>query len=269
MKKIFYLIIFLFIFISCEKDNFDIINLNNDIILLGHGGMGRSNVYPMNTFESIIKSLYSGLDGTEIDVQLTKDNVLIAFHDRKLDDNTNLSGIVNSLNWNEIKGGKYIGTHYLDYSIISLEQLFSRIENKYKFTFDCKLYHGQDSIKFYNSYINSLIDIIDKYGLENNIYIESESEYFLSILKEKKPTYKLFIYPKTFEQGLDIAMNMGLYGITISTRDVTKKQINIAHNNNLYVAIWNIQSKNEHIDGINKNPDFIQSDNSKYLLNLL
>lgn len=272
MKKSI-ILCFIFLIISCKKEEFNITNLNgNRITILGHGGMGVAHTYPMNSYESILNCLNHGMDGTEIDVQMTKDSVLVAFHGYDLSDNTDLKGFVNSLNWNDIKNAHYTSTPYLDYSIISLDQLFSSIDNiqKYKFTFDCKLYtYNNNTSQFHETYINAVINLIEKYHIENNIYIESQSVEFLTLFKNKESDYKFFIYPSTFESGLDIALSHGLFGITISTRDITKAQIEIAHDNNLWVAIWNTHSKSDNIEAINKNPDFIQTDNVKYLIKLL
>jgi glycerophosphoryl diester phosphodiesterase len=273
MKKS--IIIFLIVcnLYSCKKEEFDIVNLNgNKITALGHAGMGIGDTYPMDSFESIMKCLNLGMDGSEFDVQLTKDSVLIAYHNEDLSKNTNIQGVVNSLTWDELKDAFYTETPYLNYSIISLDQLFSNIRNlhDYKFTFDCKLYTNNMNInEFYTSYINAVVNIINKYQLENNIFIESQSETFLSLLKSKKPAYKLFIYPESFESGLETALSIGLYGITISTRNITKEQIEIAHKSNLFVAIWNTETKSDNVEAIKKNPDFIQTDKVKYLLKLL
>ena len=43
-----------FFFISCSKESF---TTDNNIIVLGHGGMGIGQTYPMNSYESILKSL--------------------------------------------------------------------------------------------------------------------------------------------------------------------------------------------------------------------
>ncbi|MFT5167941.1 MAG: glycerophosphoryl diester phosphodiesterase [Saprospiraceae bacterium] len=272
MKRI---IIFCFIFsiiISCEKEEFNILNLNgNRITVLGHAGMGISSTYPMNSYESILRCLNLGTDGTEFDVQMTKDSVLVAYHNRDLSDATNLNGLINSLNWNEVRNAHYTQTPYLDYSIISLEQLFANIDNiqKYKFTFDCKLYNNNNNNQFFESYTNAVVNLIQKYQIENNIYVESQSVEFLTLFKNKKPNYIFFIYPSSFESGLDIALSLGLSGITISTRNITKEQIKNAHDNNLLVAIWNTHTKSDNIEAINKNPDFIQTDKVKNLIKLL
>lgn len=256
------------LFISCSKED---LTINNNIIVLGHGGMGIGQTYPMNSYESILKCLNAGTDGTEIDIQMTKDSVLVAYHSSDLSDKTNLSGTINDFNWSDIENAIYVSTPYLNYSILSLEQLFSNVPNlnDYKFTFDCKLYTNSNAVNFKEVYINSLAKIIDKYDLKSNVYIESQDTSFLIKLKERDPDYKLFIYPSSFDEGFNIALELDLYGITISTKDVSRKQIEKAHSNNLKIAIWNTHSKNKNIEGVNKGPDFIQTDKVKHLVNLL
>ena len=275
MNKITRFLIASFLFLSsCKKQEFDIVNLNdNKITALGHAGMGIASTYPMDSYESILSCLNLHMDGSEFDVQMTKDSVLVAFHDLELSDKTNLKGTINSMNWSDVKNGHYNITPYLtNYSIISLEQLFSNIDNikKYKFTFDCKLYTNDNDInRFYERYMNEVIKIIQKHDIEDNVYIESQSREFLSLFKSKKPAYRLFIYPSSFEEGLEIASSLHLYGITISTRNITKEQIKTAHDNGLLVAVWNTHTENDNIEAINKNPDFIQTDKVKGLLKLL
>ena len=255
---------------SCQKEDFTINNLfEGKIVVLGHGGMGIGQTYPMDSYESIMKCISIGANGSEIDVQLSKDNILVAYHNQDLSDKTNLKGLVNNLNWKEIKKGYYTSTPYLNYSILSLDDLFSNIKNlhKYKFTFDCKLYKDKNP-SFQDNYVDAIEKIIAKYNLYENVYIESQSLQFLKKLQNKNKLFKLFIYPSSFEKGLEIAINNNLYGITISTEIITKEQIEIAHKNNIYVAVWNTHSRNKNIEAIKKNPDFIQTDRVQHLVNM-
>lgn len=93
MKGIVFLLCLVVILFSCKKNELTIDNLDGKIYALGHGGMGVGKTYPMNTFESIQKCFSHGADGTEIDVQLTKDSVLIAFRGKDLSDYTQLTGL--------------------------------------------------------------------------------------------------------------------------------------------------------------------------------
>ena len=123
--------------ISCNKKEYTIDNLNNGkITKMGHAGMGITSLYPINSFESIQSCLSIGSDGTELDVQMTKDSVLVAFHDKELSTLTHLTGSVNDYKWEELKHAKYKQIPYLNYSILSLNDLFSNINKEdFKFTF--------------------------------------------------------------------------------------------------------------------------------------
>jgi len=62
---------------------------------------------------------------------------------------------------------------------------------------------------------------------------------------------------------------MDLFGITISTDDISKEQIAIANNYSLNITLWKTHTKDRNLDAINKNPDFIQTYEGEYLVNSL
>ena len=265
----------LFVFTSCEEEIiiFEIDNLNRDkITVLGHGGMGIASTYPMNSFESISNCINLGTDGSEMDIQMTKDGVLVAFHDSDLSAKTNLKGVVNSLSWEQINNGHYNETPYMSYAVVSLEQLFSNIANvsEHRFTLDCKLYRETtDDETYFNQFADAIIAIAEKYDLERKICIESGDKEFLKVLQAKRSRYRLFIYPPSFEEGLITAKELGLYGITISNNQVSTEQIEKAHIEGVRIAVWDAHSEQENYEAVQKNPDFIQTDDVKYLVNLL
>lgn len=267
MKKIYILLFILSLVISCKKENFEITNLNgNKISKLGHAGMGVGDTYPMNSAESILKCLNLNMNGTEMDLQLTKDSVLVAFHDGDLNNKTNFSGKVNNYTWQELQDTRYIVTPNLSYKIIALDSLFSNIEGtKFTFAFDIKLYANSVNDAYLNCFKNALIALIEKFNLQENVFVESQSEQFLNLIQLEKPNYRLFIYPPSFEEGLSMALKNNYSGITISTRDVSKSQIQKAHLNGIQVAIWNTHTKKDNKDGILKNPDIIETDKVAYL----
>lgn len=256
-----------FLCLNHKKDSLK----NCKTLVFGHGGMGISSTYPMNSYESISKCLSLGADGTEIDVQITKDSVLVAFHDKFLEESTSFTGTINSYNWSDIENAKYTKTPFLNYSLASLDHIFGNVPNiqDFIFTFDCKLYNSDnDSQEYQNIFVRAINKLIDKYNLDNNIFIESSDENFLKLLKKSGCSYKLFIYAP-FDEGLEIAKNNNLDGITISIKNITKQQIEEAHQNNLLIATWNTHSRKRNQNAILSNSDFIQTDMLRYLLNLL
>lgn len=123
---------------------------------------------------------------------------------------------------------------------------------------------------FFQTYINAIITLVNKYGIDkNNICIESKNTLFLKLFKETKPDWKLFIYDVIFEEALQNAMELKLYGITMSTEHISKEQIAIAHAQKLRVTLWNTITNKDNEEAIEKNPDNIQSDRLENLLKQL
>src|SRR5687768_2770290 len=95
---------------GCRKDPalWTIKNLNNDrVSVFGHGGMGIFSRLPMNSEPSVNKSIEVGADGTEIDIQVSRDSVLIAFHDADLESSSTCEGTIAEKTWSELSGCEF------------------------------------------------------------------------------------------------------------------------------------------------------------------
>jgi glycerophosphoryl diester phosphodiesterase len=234
--------------------------------------MGISDLYPINSLESIANCISLNAAGSEMDVQMTKDSVLVAYHDHDLSVSTDISGVIHSMTWEEVQNANYVNGPFSSYSITTLENIFTSLANYQSkiFTFDVKIYPGNaDLAGYYETYSNVIIDFFNTYGLEDNVYIESQSPDFLNLIQSKKPNYRLYYYPQTFDDALTVALDNGFQGISISSKAISSDQVAIAHEHGLFVTVWGVKTKDENKDAIRKNPDMIQTDNVKYLVDLL
>lgn len=277
MKILLYLIALLFVcigFKSCKRDAplYEVKNLNGNVIsAFGHGGMGVQFKFPINSYESIEPCLRIGSDGTEIDIQMTKDSVLVAYHNSDLDESMPAcNGTVNDLFWSQIYDCHYASPFSSSVILKSMGDLFATIQNKndYIFTFDCKLYnHNSDQNAYRNQFANAIINTMDAYNISpEKLFIESTDTVFLRMLQTKRSTLKLFYYANDFEKGLEMAEIMNLFGIIIESDYVSKEQVALAHEKGRRVTLFNVKSKEENLNAILKSPDFIQSDDIIYLL---
>ncbi len=276
MKILLYLIALLFVcicFKSCKRDAplYEVNNLNGNVIsAFGHGGMGVQFKFPINSYESIEPCLRIGADGTEMDIQMTADSVLVAYHNSNLNESTPCSGTVNDLLWSQIGSCHYASPFSTSVILKSVGDLFSSMQNRneYTFTFDCKLYnHNSDQNAFRNQFANAIINTMDAYGISSDkLHIESSDTTFLKTLQSKRNDLKLFIYPESYEEGITIAKSMQLFGMVISSTNITKEQIASAHEKGIRVTLFNTRTKEENLNAILKSPDFIQSDDIIYLL---
>ena len=79
----------------------------NKTLVCSHIGQIENGSKAENNLENIKKLIDSNIDMVEIDIQITKDNVGVLFHDNELDKKTNGTGKIQSKNWNEVKEIRY------------------------------------------------------------------------------------------------------------------------------------------------------------------
>lgn len=239
---------------------------------MGHGGMGISDLFPINTTESLMRCINEGADGSEIDIQLTADNVLVGFHNSDLNGNTNFTGRIRDYTWNELKEARYTSTPQLNYKILKLRDFFDGVDGvaNYTFTLDIKIYPADNEyLTYIDNYTDALENLYDDYSIDHTVFIEAQDEFFLTEMAAKDSQIRQYIYPANFQEGFLTALNLGLHGISIDTDKVTPEQIKFAHATGIFVTVWGVASKKENRDAIRKNPDMIQTDKVAYLVKQL
>jgi|SRR5690554_580318 len=271
MKNILVLFVTTSLLLSCRKNDFDINNLNNNkVSAIGHAGMGIGHTYPMNSLESILNALNLGADGTEIDVQMTKDGILVAFHDFNLEESTNLSGHIYEKTWEELEGARFSYAHYGDYQLIRLDDVFNAIpdQDEYTYFLDFKNFNPNKDSVYFETLNNAIIEVVDKYNLIENTYVEFKSEILIKELIEVRPDIKQFIYTN-YDYALSLAEQYNLHGITVAVDKLTHERVELAHSKNIMVATFNTHSHQRNITAVEHNVDFIQTDRLKHLLKIL
>ncbi|RFC54587.1 glycerophosphodiester phosphodiesterase [Brumimicrobium aurantiacum] len=259
------------VFLSCQKNDFNISNLNgNKITVLGHGGMGIGHSYPMNSQESILNCLNLGTDGTEIDVQMTKDGVLVAYHDETLDTKTNSTGKIHEKTWDEISDVQYTTPHFNGYRLVRLESLFQNIEHlkEYIFFLDLKNFNTASDTSYYATMLTEVNNLIVEFDLLDNIYVESKNEGSIAALQSINSKIQHFAYAE-YEKALQLAEEHKIVGITLPFDELTEERITLLHEKGIMVATFNTHSKKRNIRAVQFNVDFIQTDKVKHLVKIL
>ena len=236
---------------------------------MGHGGMGIASLYPMNSLESLKKCFATGADGTELDVQMTKDSVLVAFHDEYLDKSTNGEGQIFTKTWDELKALSYSSPPFMNYALINLDELFLSLDNPSQYTFflDCKLFNPDNSTAYLQRFSNALSKLMDTHQLKQ-VYIELRRPDMMAYLKNQRPDWSIFSV-NDFEAAYALVKKYKLNGISIAIDKITKAQIEQAHAEGILISVYRTRSRSSTIEAIEKNVDFIQSDKLKYLLRVL
>lgn len=156
---------------------------------------GGSENFPGNTIAAVHDSLKSGADGIEVDVQLSKDGMVVLYHPRDLSALTGFSGKVSEFNLAELKkldiaynfnpkGDKSFSKRGKGYRIATLSELLDLFPNQ-EFIVDLKSL-PEDKL------IDAIIKLVDKKQAWNRLVFYSTNDAHLDYFKQHKPEAKLF-----------------------------------------------------------------------------
>jgi glycerophosphoryl diester phosphodiesterase len=105
--------------------------MSHAVLSIAH--RGASGITPENTRVAFVKALDLGADMIEFDVQLTRDEVAIIFHDETLDRTTNGSGRVGETDFSVISrldAGSWFGASFADHEVPTLEEVLGLLSGR-------------------------------------------------------------------------------------------------------------------------------------------
>lgn len=150
---------------------------------------GFSGKYPENTMLAFEKAVEIGVDGIELDVHLTKDNVLVIIHDEDIKRTCNGEGLVKDMTYEELMqfdaSATYAGAYGIN-RIPTLREYFELVKDTDLIT-NIELKTG---IFEYPTIEQRVIDMIKEYGLEKKIILSSFNHYTILRCAEIAPEIK-------------------------------------------------------------------------------
>lgn len=256
---------------ACRKDRIEVDNLNGGhVTALGHGGMGIHDMLPMNSAASLLSAINIA-DGTEMDVQLTMDGTLVAFHDEDLSVSTDRAGIVADLTWAQVAEARYLQPLYSGHRIVDIGHFLANADVPASsiLYFDVKPLPGaQDPVLFRERMADALAALVTAHGLTGRTFVECRDVGILLALRARLPEPRLMSYSPDFGEGLALAVEHGLHGVSNFGDRVSAEQVRAAHEQGKWVALV-AQSRSEQRSTAEKGPEIIFSDELRHLVALL
>ena len=155
----------------------------NYVIVAAHRGYWKD--VPENSIASYDRAIAIGADMVELDVRLTKDDTLVAFHDACLERITTGTGFLRDKNWSEIEQ-LYLKDRYgnpTQYKMLSIRQVLSHLKDSILINFDIKE-------KTRESYLTTLkasikiareLNMLDQLVIKYNKFKPAEVDSLLAI----------------------------------------------------------------------------------------
>lgn len=204
---------------------------NSGFLVIGH--RGDPSKYPEETIQSDNSAFENGADYVELDLHVSKDNVLVVSHDRDLSRVVGSSVIVSQNNFSYLHSLKQSNGE----NIISLDELFQYYQNKpnTKFLIETK----KTSHGYPKNMEKLLAQSIKKYHMQNRVMIHSFSADSLEKMSKLLPSVPRFFIVGSLKR-INFEVLSYVTGVNISYDLITENPdlISQLHKLNKKVLVW-------------------------------
>ncbi|HFQ4856096.1 TPA: glycerophosphoryl diester phosphodiesterase [Vibrio vulnificus] len=193
-------------------------------MIVGHRGVAGS--YPENTRVSVQAAIDLGLSWVEIDVQPTKDNVLVVCHDNTIDRCSNGKGRVDAYSLKELQAfdfGGWFDEAFAGEPIMTLESLLN-LAAEYDLGLNIEVKVDNHDVA---EVALNLKNLLDKSPLTaDKILLSSFSHDIILQLHQHCPGYKLGVLSERLSQrDRQVLKEVNAFSCNLNYRWITEKHI--------------------------------------------
>ncbi|GAB6100581.1 glycerophosphodiester phosphodiesterase [Halanaerocella petrolearia] len=159
--------------------------------MLKIGHRGAAALAPENTLVSFRKAINLGVDMIELDIQLTKDQELVVFHDHDLNRIAGVDVQIKELTLAELKKfdiGSWFSKEFKNEKIPTLQEVIQLVNGQVKLNIELKPRVDKKQIL-----IQNLVTILEKEDFKEEVIISSFNHSLLKYLKEIDSSLKTAI----------------------------------------------------------------------------
>lgn len=275
IKYLFSIIFIFLLFHSCERVKYfpeNPININKTVLLAHHGA---GDKYEANSLRAI-KYGIDNCKGIECDIQMGRNGTVWIDHSYRI---VGCGGIDNSI-YSELTDKQILfldsclGNNFNAFRLDSVFKYISEFGNEKLITLDVKAWkpEGIEKISLLsqmNKLAEKIIYLTNKYNLNGQVMVESETGDFLYYIKENGKGIETYLTTLgDFELGVSRALKANFTGISFKynfIEDIDKEDIDLIHRKGLKIHLWTLNEIPLIEEAILLNPDYIQTDNIDFI----
>lgn len=221
------------------------------MIVVGHRGV--AGHYPENTRISIEAAIRLGLEWIEVDVQPSKDNVLVVCHDHTVDRCSNGSGRVDELNLAQLRALNFAQNHkkrFPQQTIMTLAELLDlAITENVKLNLEVKVdHHDPEQV------VSLLTEAIDDSHIQpDNILFSSFNHDVLRQLRTHFPSHAIAVLSERLRKKDRLLLEeISAVGCNLNHLWTTNRQINQLKQQGYQVWCYTVNNPNrlKHLKGL-------------------
>jgi glycerophosphoryl diester phosphodiesterase len=216
--------------------------MKRKVLAIGH--RGASGITPENTKISFLKALDLGADAVEFDVQLTRDNVAVVFHDDLLDRTSNGSGRVSETDFDvvsKLDAGGWFGASFENIEIPTLEEILQTLGGKTTMNIELKPDDRLDRL------VKHVVTAVARFELFESVIFSSFHHDAIKMIREFVPSARLGMLCQTGGApfAFSLAERLGAENIHPEVSMVDTELVSAAHKRGLSVWAWTANDTGE------------------------
>lgn len=209
---------------------------------------GASQYAPENTMAAFKLAHEMGADMIELDVLLSKEGVPVVIHDMDLKMSTDGRGRVQELTVRELKeldAGSWFSSQFKGEKIPLLEEVIAWAKNRISLNIEIK--PEVAASKFKGSAVEKVIQLIQKYEIDNYVLISSFDYQTVHHVKSEAPHISaalLFNHKIDSERALVPLLNRyQADGLNVAYSQLNRQWLNEASNLDIPIWVYTVNSK--------------------------
>ena len=209
----------------------DVILYDSRERFVNYAHRGASEYVPENTFLSFYTGMYMGANGIETDVQMTKDGVLVLFHDKNLERLAGQGGSISDYTLEELQQLTFEKNGLKDKIVVFEEFLKHFSFRDITFAIEIK----QPGIE------KEIADMLRKYNMHQKTVVTSFMPECIQIFKEYAPEYRVgFLTKEVNEETLEFLKKIGADELCPYAPSVTADNVEKWHREGFNVRAWGV-----------------------------
>jgi len=206
----------------------------NDVIITAH--RGASGLAPENTMIAMMKAIEAGAEFSELDVQETRDGVVVLLHDGSLKKTTGLDRNIWEMPYDSLVGldaGSWFGPDFKDEPIPTLESVIDAVDGKMKLNIELKMNGYQKQLA------ERVVALVEKKGFIEQCILTSFDFEIIDKVKQLNGDIKAgYIFSK-IPDNVDV-FNANVNILSVHKSVVDKEFVKKAQAGNKEVHVWTV-----------------------------
>lgn len=244
------------------KANFRLALFQNPTVM-AHRGLSADA--PENTLYAFSDAILVGADFIELDVQQTRDGVLVVMHDSNLKRTTGVNKDIWDVDYADIQNldaGSWFDPAYANDRIPTLEETLQFVDKRAKLNIEIKpTKHGSDTLE------QDVAELITRYQYTDACYVTSFSYGSLKKVKEANPEIRTG-YLMSVAYGQFYSLKYA-DAFSLNKVFVTSQVVNAAHQQGKQIFAWTVNGMSEVRSLCNLHVDSIITDDPVMVQNVI